>query len=188
MRVGLRKSLRRSVRERAQTAFRARAPIAACGLLLLAATFARAQDGTQAPPDVCSGIQGDAEYLKRQVEDSIKQVRDALFFQREEDASAQALQDQCKGRKDASPQCQVIAADLEARTALRKQNQTKVQALMGTLQYYRTEYDQAKRGQAAVEWPANAAVTKMRVLRRDREGRQENFNPDLVIKTCNGQW
>jgi hypothetical protein len=90
--------------------------------------------------DSCSGVQGDAEYLKARIESTVGDINNALYFQRGEDAKAREFADQCGGRGDRSKKCPAIASDLTALKSLRVENQSSVQRATQALTYYRESY------------------------------------------------
>ena len=111
--------------------------LAALGLIM--ALFA----APAAFADPCSGVQGDAEYLKTKVESEINDLSNALRFQKIENERALEFEQHCKQREDVLPQCRSLAVSLESVRMLRKEKEQLVREATQKLEHYRREYQRA---------------------------------------------
>ena len=139
--------------------------------------------------DMCSGVRSEAEYLRSAIEARIRELDEALFFQRLENNRAGEFENKCASRDDGSPQCSALYTSLAAARSLREREEDHVRAASRDLSNLRQRYPLANRKfaecaeQQAAEGnspPDSGALIPMPNYRQVQRERDQLYKDDRV--------
>ena len=156
-----------------------------CRLLVFAAYgIALASHGALADP--CSGVQGDAQFLKDNIESTIAELDNTLYFQRTENAVDVDFQTRCDSREEKSAECRALGIRLESLRYARKEKEQGIRDLTQKLNYYRQEYQttnlklfrcRQQNANVQISPPENLSDEAMLKIKQERKEREKSFQP-----------